>query len=145
MQTLPIFPDLSHFYGFPRLSCFCADFAGGLKKNGISCSKDDYLCVNYIVLALIWVVIHIFTICGSKVMKFWKFVGIFGKSGQNRGKISIKSGKSNFFGMLFPLFLWFSITCQVFLSLAWFFAILEGGWNPPPSPGHGKLKKAQVS
>ena len=87
MQNLPIFPVFSRFSRFPRLSHFCADFGGGLKKNGISCSKDDYLCINYIVLALIWVVIHIFTICGSKVMEFWKFVGIFGKSGQNRGKI----------------------------------------------------------
>ena len=53
MQNLPIFPVFSRFSRFPRLSRFCADFGGGLKKNGISCSKDDYLSINYIILGLI--------------------------------------------------------------------------------------------
>ena len=129
MQNLPIFPVFSRFSRFPRLSRFCADFGGGLKKNGISCSKDDYLCINYIVLALIWVVIHIFTICGSKVMEFWKFVGIFGKSGQNRGKIAIKSGKSDFFGIfqLIPSNLMVFYNFPSFFVLSMIFDDFRGG------------------
>ena len=36
------------------------------------------LFVKYTFLALIWVVIHISTISGSKVIEFWKIVRIFG-------------------------------------------------------------------
>ena len=123
---------------FPISPVFC-DFpdypGGGLKKNGISCSKDDYLSIDYIVLALIWVVKHIFTICGSKVMEFWKFVGIFGKSGQNLGKIGIKSGNSIFFG----IFLVISSILMVFHNFPSFFVLSmifgdfrgEGGIHPP--------------
>jgi len=43
---LPFFPE------FP-IARFCAYVGGRLKKNGISCIKDNNLCVNYIILALI--------------------------------------------------------------------------------------------
>ena len=108
---------------------FCANFGGGLKKNGIDNSKDDYLGVNYIVLALIWVVKHISTICGSKVMEFWKKFGIFGKSGQNRGKIAIKSGKSDFFGIfqLIPSNLMVFYNFPSFFVLSMIFDDFRGG------------------
>ena len=143
IQNLPIFPVFSRFSRFPRLSRFCADFGGGLKKNGISCSKDDYLCINYIVLALIWVVIHIFTICGSKVMEFWKFVGIFGKSGQNRGKIGIESGNSDFFGIFWviPSILMVFHNFPSFFVLSMIFGDFRGGGVESTPPQVTEISK----
>ena len=56
------------------------------------------------------------------------FFGIFGKTWQNRDKIGIQSGKSDFFGIfsIIPSILMFFIILQVFLPLEWFLAILEG-------------------
>ena len=80
-------------------------------------------------------VIHIFMISGSNVIKFWKSLE-FQKTGQNRGNRSKIGVKSNFFGIFFII----SSIFMVFHNLAKFhaFGIIFGGFTggglkgPPP-------------